>query len=96
MSTFYITDTHMSVQGEYPNLKACEQAFRDGNLKAGDYLVVQVVREVTVEPVPETFRVKMAATRTRSSRPSSAGKKGRKRKAENGSETIGATEASGL
>ena len=69
-ASFYIIkpqDLASSVQAEHVSLKEAEQGLRAA--QPGDYLVVQVVREAHVDPVPETVRVRFTATRTRAASP---------------------------
>jgi hypothetical protein len=61
---------------EEVTLKDAEKRLR--NSAPGEYLIVQVVREATIEPVPETVRVNMRATRTRAPSKSKGGKKPRR------------------
>jgi len=48
---------------EHPSLKDAEKDLR--TKQPGEYVIVEVVREANISPVPETVRVQMSATRTR-------------------------------
>jgi len=52
---------------EHSSLKDAEKDLR--TKLPGEYLVVEVVREATISPVPESVRVQMSATRTRTRAP---------------------------
>jgi len=61
---------------EHPSLKDAEKDLR--TKQPGEYVIVEVVREANISPVPETVRVQMSATRTRAPRDPSAPKRERK------------------
>lgn len=63
---FYVTNKQLSPLAEMASLKDAEKDVRSRT--PGDYLVVQVVREVRIDPVPETTRVQFTATRTRAAK----------------------------
>jgi hypothetical protein len=83
--SFYVTDTKLTILSEFSSLKDAEKALRVGTVPPGDYLVVQVVREASITPVPETTRVQLIATRTRA-RTAGATPRPRKRKGAGASE----------